>query len=416
MTATGKRPSILIVDDMPSNIHALNELLRHDYDITAATSGARALEICRAQQPDLILLDLVMPEIDGIEVCRRLKADPATKGIPVIFVTARNELGDEEQALKAGAIDFFMKPVIAPILRQRVANHLELKRQQDDAQRLIQKMQEMQAQLLQSEKLAAIGQLAAGVAHEINNPVGYVTSNLNSLRDYIATLTELLTLYREAEAALPPDWRGRIEGERTKADLDYILADLDHLVHEATEGTDRVRQIVADLKEFAHIHGTEWKLADLHKGLDSTLNVVHNEIKYKAEVIKEYGDIPPVNCLPQQLNQVFMNLLVNAAAAIPERGTITVRTGREGDEVFVDVEDTGTGIAEQHLPRLFEPFFTTKPVGKGTGLGLSVAYGIVKKHGGRFEVQSTVGKGTRFRVWLPVDGAKATGANSTKAA
>jgi len=359
-----------------------------------------------------------MPEMDGIEVCRRLKADPATARIPVIFVTARSELADEERALRAGAIDFFLKPVIAPLLRQRVANHLELKHQQDDAQRLIGKLQEVQAQLLQSEKLAAIGQLAAGVAHEINNPVGYVSSNLNSLREYVSTLQRVFALYREAEAALPPDWRQRIEKETNSADMDYVLNDLDSLVREAMEGTDRVRQIVQDLKEFAHVHGTEWKLADVHKGLDSTLNVVRNELKYKAEVVKEYGDIPPIVCLPAQLNQVFMNLLVNAAAAIPEKGIITVRTGRKDNEIYVDVEDTGSGIPEQNLSRLFDPFFTTKPVGKGTGLGLSVAYGIVKTHGGRFEVQSTVGKGTRFRVWLPLDGAKTAekAANAVKAA
>jgi two-component system NtrC family sensor kinase len=296
--------------------------------------------------------------------------------------------------------------VVAPILRQRVANHLELKRQQDDAQILIGKLQEVQAQLLQSEKMAAIGQLAAGVAHEINNPVGYVASNLNSLGGYVESLKKMLETYAACEPMLPPEQRAQIEERKKAADLGYLLDDVGNLVQEALEGTRRIRQIVQDLKEFSHVDAAEWQWSDLHKCLDSTLNVVHNELKYKAEIVKEYTDIPNVYCLPTQLGQVFMNLLVNAAYAIPEKGRITVRTGVKGEEAFVEISDTGAGIAPDNLPRLFEPFFTTKPVGKGTGLGLSVAYGIVKKHGGRFDVESTVGRGTTFRVWLPVAGPK----------
>jgi two-component system NtrC family sensor kinase len=409
---TRTRAKILIVDDTPSNIHTLNDLLRDRYDVIFATSGAKGLELCRDQKPDLVLLDMTMPEIDGIEVCRRLKADPVARRIPVIFVTARTDLADEERALEAGAIDFFMKPVVAPILRKRVANHLELKRQQDDAQVLIGKLQAVQAQLLQSEKMAAIGQLAAGVAHEINNPVGYVASNLNSLGGYVETLRKMFEVYAACEPMLPPAQRTQIEEHKKAADLVYLLDDVGNLVQEALEGTRRIRQIVQDLKEFSHVDAAEWQWADLHKCIDSTLNVVHNELKYKAEVVKEYSDIPNVFCLPTQLGQVFMNLLVNAAYAIPEKGRITIRTGGRGDTAFVEISDTGAGISADNLPRLFEPFFTTKPVGKGTGLGLSVAYGIVKKHGGHFDVESTVGKGTTFRVWLPVAGPTQQGAGA----
>jgi signal transduction histidine kinase len=279
-----------------------------------------------------------------------------------------------------------------------------LQREKNEQKALIDKLQEAQSQLLQSEKLASIGQLAAGVAHEINNPVGYISSNLGSLDNYIKDLFSMLDAYEQAEILMGGDPASLQELQALKQSLDikFLKEDIVDLVNESQEGVKRVKQIVQDLKDFSHVDQAEWQWADLHKGLDSTLNVAHNEIKYKADVIKAYGDVPHVECIASQLNQVFMNLMVNAAHAIEERGTITVRTGRRDEEVYVEVADTGKGIPPEHLKRIFDPFFTTKPVGKGTGLGLSLSYGIVSKHGGRFEVESEVGKGTTFRVWLPV--------------
>ena len=253
--------------------------------------------------------------------------------------------------------------------------------------------------------MASIGQLAAGVAHEINNPVGYVNSNINSLAKYVDSLFSLLTLYESAEEYLNNDNLNRqIQVLKKQIDLGYLKQDIVDLVKESQEGVTRVKQIVQDLKDFSHMDDGEWQWSDLHKGLDSTLNVVHNELKYKAEVVKEYGKLTDINCLSSQINQVFMNLLVNAAHAIESRGTITIRTRQADDDwVCVEITDTGKGISKAHLKRIFDPFFTTKPVGKGTGLGLSLAYGIVNKHGGRIEVDSDVGKGTSFRVWLPVN-------------
>lgn len=264
-----------------------------------------------------------------------------------------------------------------------------------------------QQQLLQSEKLASIGQLAAGVAHEINNPIGYVHSNLGTLENYLRDLFDLLAKYQESEADLNDGGlRERIAALREKYDLDYLREDVPALMHESQEGITRVKKIVQDLKDFSRADSTlDFQLADLHHGLDSTLNIVHNEIKYKADVVKEYGDLPQIECLPSQLNQVFMNLLVNAAHAMKdkERGTIRVRTGRGSEnEVWVEVADDGNGISPENMKKIFDPFFTTKPVGKGTGLGLSLAYGIVQKHSGRIEVKSEVGKGTTFRVVLPI--------------
>ncbi|MGE5490417.1 MAG: ATP-binding protein [Actinomycetota bacterium] len=266
-----------------------------------------------------------------------------------------------------------------------------------------ERLAEAQSQLLQSEKMASIGQLAAGVAHEINNPIGFVNSNLVTLRGYVDDLLSLVDAYRKLEDDPGnPEAVTVARSQRESVDLEYLREDIPSLMRETLEGIQRVRQIVKDLKDFSHVDKAEWQEADLHAGLDSTLNVVWNELKYKAQVVKEYGDLPLVSCIPSQLNQVFMNLLVNAAHAIPERGTITIRTGGEGEWVWVEIADTGKGISPEVLNRIFEPFFTTKPVGVGTGLGLSVSYGIIKKHGGRIDVQSEVGQGTAFRVWLPV--------------
>jgi two-component system, NtrC family, sensor kinase len=264
------------------------------------------------------------------------------------------------------------------------------------------RLEEAQNQLLQSEKMASIGQLAAGVAHEINNPIGFVSSNLGSLRGYIEPVFALLALLKRLPGdSLPSELNAELERVDNAVDLDFVQEDLPQLLDESEEGLSRVKKIVQDLKDFSRVDHAAWQDADLNAGLDSTLNVVMNEVKYKAEVRKNYGALPPVHCIAAQLNQVFMNLIVNAAHAIPERGTISLATRVEGDWVCVEVADTGTGMTDEVKRRIFEPFFTTKPVGKGTGLGLSLSFSIVQKHGGRIEVDSELGVGTRFRVWIP---------------
>ncbi|MFC5300924.1 ATP-binding protein [Azospira restricta] len=281
-----------------------------------------------------------------------------------------------------------------------------------EAQRALnRKLEEAHNLLLQSEKMASIGQLAAGVAHELNNPIGFVHSNLGTLDGY---LHDLMAIIDAAERIGEPP--SEIAAQRAalaklKADLDfaYLREDIFNLVGESREGLARVKRIVQDLKNFSRVGENEWQWADLHQGIDSTLNIVWNELKYKCTVIKDYGELPPVYCLISQLNQVFMNLLVNASQAIETRGEVVIRTRRVGDDmVSVEVADTGTGISEDNLKRIFDPFFTTKPVGTGTGLGLSLAYSIVERHHGRIEVDSKPGEGTTFRVLLPVAPAAAT--------
>ncbi|RRN55383.1 two-component sensor histidine kinase [Pseudoxanthomonas sp. SGNA-20] len=261
-----------------------------------------------------------------------------------------------------------------------------------------------QAKLLQAEKLASIGQLAAGVAHEINNPIGYVHSNLGSLQEYLHSLFALIDAYERALRS--PDPRAmlaEIDQTRSRLDIDFIARDLPQLMTESREGIERVTRIVKDLKDFSRSERDEsWKLVDLHAGLESTLNIIWNELKYHATLEKDYGQLPPVECLPSELNQVFMNILINAGQAIGERGTIRISTGHAGDEAWVEIADSGPGIPPEVMQRIFDPFFTTKPVGKGTGLGLSISYGIVAKHHGRIDVDSQPGQGSKFRIVLPV--------------
>ncbi len=264
-----------------------------------------------------------------------------------------------------------------------------------------------QSQLVQAEKLAAIGQLAAGVAHEINNPVGFDASNLGTLGRYVDDLFAVLAAYEASEGQLPAEARAALAEVRQRIDLAFLREDAGTLITESTRGMQRVARIVQDLMELSHLDETGRQRTNLEHGLDSALNVVWNELKYKAEVVKEYGGIPEVECIAAQINQVFLNLLTNAAQAIAEQGRITIRTAQEGDHVRIEVSDNGCGIRPEHLKRIFDPFFTTRPVGRGTGLGLSLAYGIIQSHGGRIDVSSEPGVGTTFRITLPIRAATA---------
>ncbi len=261
-----------------------------------------------------------------------------------------------------------------------------------------------QATILQQEKMASIGQLAAGVAHEINNPIGFVSSNLGSFDKYLIRLNQFVAAIAEIEAIKKnEEIREEVSGLNRRFKVDFILGDIKDLIEESQEGVRRVREIVQNLKSFSRVDQAESKKSDINECIESTVNIVWNELKYKANLVKVYGEIPLTVCFPQQLNQVFMNLLVNAAQAIENQGEITIRTWHQEDEIFIAISDTGCGISEENIAHLFEPFFTTKEVGKGTGLGLSIAYDIItKNHNGRIGVESETGKGTTFTVVIPV--------------
>ncbi|GEC97318.1 hypothetical protein ZRA01_33910 [Zoogloea ramigera] len=542
--------TILVVDDSRINLKGVSRMLEGHFRVLTAESGPIALQIAAAEpRPDLILLDVMMPEMDGYEVIQRLQGNEATRDIPVIFVTARVNDEDEQHGLSLGAADYITKPLRPSILLARIRNHLKLKQAQDalrdyntalessvaertatlsavldsadqlivmitldgaimainrigaeqfgltptrlagcnlfdllpsefgipladliaevmdtgrsaeiDAARdkrifhvtvypvpgepprvvvyasdvtdkvaadamlrtereqlaaslahqreLNRKLEEAQNQLLQSEKMASLGQLAAGVAHELNNPIGFVRSNVTTLKGYLDSLFGIIQAYdTKAAESMPPEALAALAAIKQREDFDFLHEDIFQLLAESQDGLTRVQDIVQNLKDFSRVGESGFGWADLHACLDSTLNIIWNELKYKCTVVKHYDQtLPQVYCIASQLNQVFMNLLVNAGHAIAEKGEITITTRQTPDgTVQVAISDTGCGIAAEHLPHLFEPFFTTKPIGKGTGLGLSITYGIIGKHKGSIDVSSEVGKGTTFTVNLPVD-------------
>lgn len=432
--------TVLIIDDTPANVAVLADYLEDQgFRVVVAQDGEEGLERAVYVVPDLILLDVMMPNIDGFETCRRLKAIQTVQEIPVIFMTALTDTENVVKGFLVGGVDYVTKPIQIEEVLARINTHLamramhqqltrqnlllqqevemrlqaeaDLQKISDEQQVLIAKLQDAHDQLLQSEKMASIGQLAAGIAHEINNPIGFVSSNMTSLQAYFEEM--FVTLENCENMIIEAGDKAQIVTRfielKKDAEIDFLRSDFVELMKESKEGLVRVKDIVQSLKDFSHVGESNWIEADLHDGLDSTLNIVNNEIKYKADVVRQYGKLPLVACLASQLNQVFMNLLVNAAHSIKEKGIITIRTFCTGDWVSVEIEDTGSGIAPDTLKRIFEPFFTTKPVGSGTGLGLSLSYGIVNKHGGRIEVRSELGRGTCFTVHLPVKQASAGG-------
>jgi signal transduction histidine kinase len=311
-----------------------------------------------------------------------------------LFNTLFDEIDEKNRAVQAYAAD----------LESRVADRtLSLQLARQDEQAAYDELKKTQTRLLESAKMASIGQLAAGVAHEINNPMAFIKSNLTTMKRYAARLRAF------AEGTLAG---GNPQDLSRVNDLSATLEDLDPLLEDSLEGSARVESIVRSLKGFAHADTGEVTFVNLNGLLEDTLRVIASRLKYKAQVTTELGDIPRVRCNAQRLNQVFLNLLVNAAEAIEKNGAILVRTWRGPSEVHVAIKDNGTGIPPEILSRIYEPFFTTKPVGQGTGLGLAISYDIVAKHGGAIDVQSAPGAGTTFTVTLPIDGNGAQPAGS----
>jgi signal transduction histidine kinase len=412
------KPVILVVDDAAIYLSLLNGILLPTYQVLVASRGEDALLAARGTpRPDLILLDVIMPGMDGFEVLRQLRESELTRDIPVIILTGLDDEDSELRGIALGAADYLHKPPKKLIVLSRISVHLAAKSARDmlrrNNERLVHQvadglhaLEQAQQQLLQSEKMAAMGQLAAGIAHEINNPIGFVGSNLGSLEGYIGDLMGIVEAYTTADSGDDP--RFSVARQRINdCNFAYLKEDLPQLITETREGVSRVRKIVSDLKEFSHAGDNDWHWADVHHGLDTTLNIVWNELKYKCTVTKHYGELPKLHCLPSQLNQVFMNLLVNAAQAIESKGEITITTEcLDVAHVRISISDNGSGMPPDVLAHIFQPFYTTKPVGKGTGLGLSLARGIIERHHGKIDVLSVVGKGTTFTITLPVDEAQ----------
>ncbi len=395
LSSAKPRAKILVVDDDANNVRVLQGYLTLDgYDVWTAFSGAEALATLEQRPVDLVVLDVRMPDLDGLEVCRRIRNEPRFARLPVIFLTADQADETRELAgLDVGGDEFLHKPLSRKVLAARVRNLLRLV----DAER----ERKLVEQVSQSEKLAAIGQVAAGVAHEINNPLSFILSNLESLKGYFDDMRAVLAAYRADPA------QGRALDE--KLVLDSVLDDVRPLLEETVAGGKRVRSIVHELKTFAR--GDEGDLleeVDLADVARSTLLLTEREICGKALLVRDLQPAVVRQAPRQKLHQVVLNLVVNALQALdtkkvdsPRRHTMRVTTRVEGAEAVLEISDSGCGIPEQHLRRIFEPFFTTKPVGVGTGLGLSVCAMVVQTLGGRIEVHSRVGEGTTFFVYVP---------------
>lgn len=297
---------------------------------------------------------------------------------------------------------------IKKLTNQLEENRQMLEKKHQELENAYSELKSAQSQILQQEKMASIGQLAAGVAHEINNPTGFIMSNLNTLLKYSNRINEFVSSQAEALDAISKGAAPKkeifegLKDKRKALKFDHIIEDLGNLVSESLEGADRIKRIVQDLKSFSRVDEAEYILADLNAGIESTINIIWNELKYKVIIKKEYGDIPKTKCNLGQLNQVFLNILMNAAQAMEKQGEIEIRTWNESDKNYISISDTGSGMPEDKINRIFEPFFTTKPVGQGTGLGLSIAYDIVHKHNGDIMVKSELGVGTTFTIIIPV--------------
>jgi len=443
---TGKPDLILIVDDNPTNIKVLFSFLKESgFKVLVAKDGESTLEKLQEITPDLILLDVMMPGIDGFETCRRIKASPQTQDIPVIFMTALSDTVDKVKGLKIGAVDYITKPFQQDEVLARMNIHLQLqnltrkfKIQNEQLKSLteeleqrveertaqlkesLHQLQQTQIQLIQSEKMSSLGELVAGVAHEINNPVGFIAGNISMATEYTEDIFEHLKLYQKYFT----DPGDAISEHAEDIELDYLMEDLPNILSSMESGIERIRNISLSLRNFSRSDSNTCTDLDIHEGLESTLMILRHRLKAndqrpEIQVTKHYGELPIVNCYAGPLNQVFMNLLANAIDALdednenqnksyddlrehPNEITLTTRA-ISGGKVEIKISDNGPGIPEDKMTDIFSPFVTTKPVGKGTGLGLSISHSIVvEKHQGFLGCNSELGKGTEFVIQVPV--------------
>ncbi len=395
-------PRIIIVDDSPAYRRVLQGHLAAGHELLLCESGEEALDRAADFGPDLVLSDLIMRGIDGYELCRRVKTDPALAHVPVILLTSKTDDEAKVTGLEVGADDYLFKPVRPRELIARVQSLLRLRR-------ATLELKAAQDELIRTEKMASLGQLVAGIAHEINNPLNYIYGNVGFLTDYANALLGLIQRIdcRPGLPGMTAEQRAALDGWKREVDLAYIQKDLGKLLEGVRLGAERAAEIVRGLRTFARAGGAPGAAletaepVDLAKLIDVTLLVLRHELRDRIEVVRDFPDVRPARGDASRLGQVFMNLILNAAHAISDHGQIHISLAAEPDHVRCAIRDTGHGMSAAVRARIFDPFFTTKPVGKGTGLGLSISYGIIQQHGGRIEVDSEEGKGTTFTLHLP---------------
>lgn len=406
MVKEAEKDDILIVDDHINNLQILMTFLKPEgYRIRVAKNGLQALESIKKKKPKLILLDIQMPEMDGYEVCRKLKADNSTSNIPIIFISALSQTIDKVKAFSLGAVDYIEKPFQIEEVVARVFNHITLRNQRDQLALALKKVKYAQNKLIQSDKMISLGVMSAGIAHEINNPINFVSTGAMALDLDVNDLIKLLDLYDRLDSnCIDPKHYKEIQELKQEIDYNIIRKNIALTIKDIRDGVKRTTEIVNGLKRFSRLDNGEKFELNIHEEILSVITIIERLSKKNISFVQEFdANINTIEGYPGQLNQLFMNIISNAEQAIDEDkvGLIKVKTRAEQNGVRVLISDNGCGIPEDLGQRIFEPFLTTKEVGVGTGLGLSISFGIVENHKGRITYESKVNHGTTFNIYIP---------------
>ena len=415
--------TIMVVDDKPSNLQLLGRILKEKgYQVRIFPKGDLAVKSAISDPPDLILLDITMPGLDGYEVCRLLKENSSTRDLPVVFISALSETSDKIKAFQSGGVDFITKPFQVEEVHARVEIHLTLKRIKaalEEKNRVLEQaldeLKTAQQFLVQSEKMAALGVLVAGIAHEINNPVNFIKASAVGLDHDIKDLHRLLSMHDHCEKTCTVH-QCRDPLLQLKQEIDYsvLVKEIPDMVSNIMEGVRRTEEIVDSLRVYSRMDSAARETSDVHNLINSALAILKNRYHNKVVILREFQTLPFISVHPAKMIQVFINVISNALDALDsfdgtsngESPRITIRTcpfTRNGIRfAMIQITDNGPGIPDSIVSQIFDPFFTTKDVGKGTGLGLSISYGIIKEHQGSIEFTNEATKGATFSILLPL--------------